>query len=80
MVKFKYIVFYFFFFPDSFLLSPGCSGAHYIDQADLELTEICLPLLPRQFLTVLRINRRTSCISSKGTFQSNVSFKAFMLP
>jgi hypothetical protein len=26
------------------LCSPGCPGAHFVDQAGLELTEICLPL------------------------------------
>ncbi|XP_050999856.1 Z-DNA-binding protein 1 isoform X2 [Acomys russatus] len=28
--------------------SPGCPGAHHVDQASLELTEICLPL-PNKF-------------------------------
>ena len=29
------------------LCSPGCPGTHSVDQAGLELTEICLPLLPK---------------------------------
>ena len=29
-----------------FLYSPGCPGAHSVDQADLELTEIHMPLPP----------------------------------
>jgi hypothetical protein len=36
---------FFFFFPD--LVSPcipGCPGTCFVDQADLELTESCLPL------------------------------------
>jgi hypothetical protein len=28
------------------LCNPGCSGTHSVDQAGLELTEVCLPLLP----------------------------------
>ena len=30
-----------------FLCSPGCPGTRSVDQAGLELTEICLPLPPR---------------------------------
>ena len=29
------------------LYNPGCAGAHYVDQAALELTEIYLPLPPK---------------------------------
>ena len=29
------------------LCIPGCPGAHFIDQAGLELTKICLPLPPK---------------------------------
>jgi len=36
---------YYFFFSDRVSLSsPGCPGTHSVDQADLELTEILLPL------------------------------------
>jgi hypothetical protein len=31
-------------FMSGFLCSPGCPGTHFVDQAGLELTEICLPL------------------------------------
>jgi hypothetical protein len=37
----------FLFFRDRVsLCSPGCPGTHSVDQAGLELKEICLPLPP----------------------------------
>jgi len=29
------------------LCSPGWPGTHYVDQAGLKLSEMCLPLLPK---------------------------------
>nr|XP_038963794.1 zinc finger protein 32 isoform X3 [Rattus norvegicus] len=33
----------------SFLCTPGYSGTHFVDQADPELTETCLPLPPEHW-------------------------------
>ena len=38
-------IFFFFFYDSVSLHSPGWPRTYYVDQADLELTESCLPLL-----------------------------------
>lgn len=49
--------------------SLGCSGTHYTDQADLKLTDIHLPLLPRYIGikdTAIPAGNESLCTPSKA--------------
>jgi hypothetical protein len=46
----SFFVFYNLYISDSVSLgNPGCSGTLYIDKAAIKLTEVCLPLPPRNW-------------------------------
>ena len=45
MLSIVFILHKYFFKDEDSLCSPGLPRTHYIDQAGLDLTEICLPLL-----------------------------------
>lgn len=56
------------FFKIGFSVQPGCPGTCSVDQADYELREICLPLLPSAEIKGVRCHYNlTSIITLKET-------------